>query len=74
MSRDLREYAKNTQLRLVLGFLLLVFLIGDGLIFLFYGVGAGLSGLICLLGALFPVVLVIFFLWAADRIVKSQEE
>jgi hypothetical protein len=74
VSRDLREYAKNTQLRLILGFLLLVFLIGDGLIFLFYGVGAGLSGLICLLGALLPVVLVIFFLWVADRVVKNQDQ
>ena len=73
MSRDLREYAKSTQLRLILGFLLLVFLIGDGLIFLIYGVGAGLSGLICLLAALLPVVLVVFFLWVADRIVKNQE-
>ena len=73
MSRDLREYAKNTQLRMILGFLLLVFLIGDGLIFVFYGVGAGLAGLICLVAALFPVALVVFFLWLADRIVKNQE-
>jgi hypothetical protein len=57
-----------------LGFLLLVFLVGDGLIFLIYGVGAGLSGLICLLAALFPVALVVFFLWVADRIVKNQEK
>ena len=74
MTRDLREYTENTQLRLVLGFLLLVFLIGDGLIFLIYGVGAGLSGLICLLAALFPVALVVFFLWVADRIVKNQDQ
>ena len=73
MSRDLREYTKSTQLRLILGFLLLVFLIGDGLIFIFYGSGAGLAGLICLLAALFPVALVLIFLWLADRIVKGQE-
>ena len=72
MSKDLREYARSTQMRLIAGFLLLVFLVGDGLIFLFYGRGAGLAGLICLLGALLPILLVVFFLWLADRIVKNQ--
>ena len=73
MSKDLREYAKSTQARMIAGFLLLVFLVGDGLIFLLYGKGAGLAGLVCLLSALFPVALVVFFLWFADRIVEKQE-
>ena len=73
MSRDLREYTKKTETRLLLGFLFLVFLIGDGLIFAFYGTGAGMIGLICLVGALVPVLLVILFLWIADRIVKKNE-
>lgn len=72
MSKDLREYARSTQVRLIAGFLLLVFIVGDGLIFALYGKGAGLAGLICLLGALFPIALVIFFLWLADRIVDSH--
>lgn len=59
-------------MRLIAGFLLLVFIIGDGLIFILYGTGAGLAGLICLLGALLPIALVVFFLWLADRIVNSQ--
>ena len=72
MSKDLREYARSTQARLIAGFLLLVFIVGDGLIFALYGVGAGFAGLICLLGALLPIVLVVFFLWLADRIVDNQ--
>ena len=72
MSRDLRKYARSTQARLIAGFLLLVFIVGDGLIFIIYGIGAGLAGLICLLSALFPVTLVVFFLWFADRIVDKQ--
>ena len=72
MSKDLRKYAQSTQMRLIAGFLLLVFLVGDGLIFIFYGRGAGLAGLICLLGAMLPIVLVVFFLWIADRIVGNQ--
>ncbi len=72
MSRDLRKYTSSTQTRLILGFLLLVFLVGDGLIFIFYGRGAGLAGLICLLGVLLPVLLVVFFLRIAERLVKKE--
>jgi hypothetical protein len=72
MSKDLREYARSTQTRLIAGFLLLVFIVGDGLIFILYGQGAGLAGLICLLGALLPIGLIVFFLWLADRIVEKQ--
>lgn len=72
MSKDLREYTRSTQTRLIAGFLLLVFIVGDGLIFILYGKGAGLAGLICLMGALLPIGLIVFFLWLADRIVEKQ--
>jgi len=72
VSRDLRKYTSSTQTRLILGFLLLVFLVGDGLIFIFYGRGAGLAGLICLLGVLLPVLLVVLFLRIAERLVKKE--
>jgi len=72
MSKDLRKYARSTQARLIGGFLLLVFLIGDGLIFLVYGKGAGLAGLICLISALFPIFLIVLLLWIADRVVENQ--
>ncbi len=73
MSRDLRQYTKQTETRLIIGFLLLVFLVGDGLIFYFYGTGAGLMGLICLAGGLVPVLLLVLFLWIAEKVVKSSE-
>ncbi len=72
MSRDLREYSKNTKTRLVIGFLALIFLVGNGLILLFYGKEAGIFGLICMLGALIPVLLVITFLVIADKVVKKN--
>ena len=72
MARDLREYTKNTQNRLIFGFLLLVFLIGDGLIYLFYGKGAALVGLGCILGALLPVGIIVLILWLAERYVKDR--
>lgn len=73
MIRDLREYTRKTETRLIIGFLVLVFLIGDGLIFYFYGKGAGLVGLVCLLGALVPVGLTVLFLWVAELVVKNRE-
>ena len=73
MSIDLRKYAKQTETRLIVGFLLLVFIVGDGLIFYFYGTGAGLAGLICLAGVMLPVFMVVLFLWIAERVVKREE-
>ena len=73
MSRDLREYTQKTETRLLVGFLILVFLVGDGLIFYFYGTGAGMVGLFCLLGAMVPVLLVVLFLWITDKVVKNRE-
>ena len=73
MSRDIRQYMKQTETRLILGFLVLVFLIGDGLIFYFYGTGAGIAGLICLAGMMVPVFLIVLFLWIAEKVVKSNQ-
>jgi len=66
MSRDLRKYAKQTNIRLIIGFLLVLFVIGDGLIYLFIGQGAAIMGFICLLAGLIPIILVIFALWIIE--------
>ena len=70
MSRDLRKYARQTNVRLAVGAILLLFVIGDGLIYLFYGGGAALMGILCLLGGMVPVVLVILVLLLFDWIQK----
>ncbi len=72
MSRDLRHYARQTNLRLLIGFILVLFIIGDGLIYLFYGRGAALMGLVCLLGAVVPVGLIMLSLWIIDWVVKRN--
>lgn len=66
MNRDLRRYARQTNLRLIVGALALLFFVGDGLIYLIYGPAAALTGLLCLLGGLLPVVLVILALALLD--------
>jgi uncharacterized SAM-binding protein YcdF (DUF218 family) len=73
MSRDLRQYAKQTNIRLIIGFVLLLFLIGDGLILYFYGKGAAIMGIICIIAALLPVVLIILALWMIDWIARRND-
>lgn len=68
--RDLRDYARRTSVRLIAGALLLLFVVGDGLIYIIYGKSAALMGLLCLLGGLFPVVLVILILALLDWITR----
>ena len=74
MNRDLRKYAQSTNFRLVLGFVLLLFLIGDGLIYLIYGRGAALMGLVCIFGGLLPVFMILLLFGVLDRIVKKVNE
>ncbi len=70
MSRDLRSYMKDTNVRLIVGALALLFIVGDGLIWLIYGFGAAVMGLLCMLGAFVPIGLILLFLNLSDWIVK----
>lgn len=60
MGRDLRQFSRQTNKRLIIGFILLLLIVGDGLILLIYGMPAAISGLLCLLAGLAPLAL----LWA----------
>ncbi len=70
MTRDLRKYARQTNTRLILGGLLLIFIIGDGLIYLFYGRNAAIMGLLCLILGLSPLILIWSVLWGLGWVVK----
>lgn len=74
MSRNLRNYASQTTVRMVAGALVLLFTVGLGLIALLYGPGAALMGLLCLLGALAPIGLIMFFMFGLDWIVRKANE
>lgn len=73
MSKDLRAYAGKTQARLIAGFILLVFLVGEGLIYLLYGKLPALMGLICLGGALVPVAAVLVIFWLLEKMLDQRE-
>ena len=70
MSRDLRKYARDTNVQLGVGAFVLLFLIGIGLIYFIYGPSAAMFGFLCLLAALFPIVLILIFLAITEWITK----
>jgi hypothetical protein len=72
MTRDLRRYAQQTTLRLIIGAILLIFLVGGGLILYFYGSGALAMGVLCFITGLTPVVLIVLILTLLEWIVKRE--
>jgi hypothetical protein len=73
VTRDLRKYVRQTNVRLIAGGLILLFIVGDGLIYLIYGSGAAVIGLLCLLGGMVPVVLVVLIMVLLDWIAKRAD-
>jgi len=63
MSRDLRRYARQTNARILTGFLSLLVVVGVGSIYLLWGPAAAFSGLFCIGMALFPALLIWLLLW-----------
>ena len=68
--RDLRNYARQTNVRLGVGAFLLLFVVGVGLIYLIYGAGAAMMGMVCLLAGLTPLVLIFLSFVVLDWIQK----
>lgn len=69
--KDLREYSKQTNVRLIIGAFILLFIVGVGLIWIIYGKAAAGMGLLCLLAALVPVILILGFFGGIDWILKN---
>jgi len=61
---------KDTNVRLIAGALVLLFLVGLGLIWLIYGFGAAVMGFFCLLAAFVPIGLIFLVLNLSDWILK----
>ena len=70
--RDLRKYARQTNTRLAAGFLLILFLVGDGLIYLVWGREAAVMGMVCILAGLAPIALTLLILWGIDLFVRMN--
>jgi hypothetical protein len=70
MIRDLRKYARQTTVRVAAGAVLLLFIVGDGLIYLIYGKAAAVMGLLCLVGGMIPIALIFAILFLMEWISK----
>ncbi len=70
MTRDLRKYARQTNVRIGVGAVLLLLIVGTGLIYFIYGPGAAVSGLLCLLAGLLPLALIFLAIALLDWIQK----
>jgi hypothetical protein len=73
MTRDLRKYAKQTNVRLGVGATLLLLIVGTALIYYTYGFGAAVGGLLCILAALVPIALIFISLAILDWIQKRAD-
>ncbi len=67
------DYAAQTKLRVVLWFVFILFFVGLGLIWFFFGRNAAITGFFCLLGAGIPIGLITLFLLGLDVIVKKSQ-
>lgn len=71
VTRDLRRYANQTNKRLILGGIGLLYVVGGGLIYVIFGRDAAISGVICLSVGLAPLILAWLALnlvgWIAKR-------
>jgi hypothetical protein len=67
-------YASRTTLRLVLGGLAIVLIIGNVLIWIFYGRAAGQTSVLCMGVILMPVLLIAVVLGVMGRIVRKDRD
>lgn len=70
LSRDLRKFSRDTNVRLAVGAFILLFVVGIGLIWAIYGQAAAGMGFLCLLAAVLPVILILAVFLAIEWILK----
>lgn len=63
----MNRFTRNTEARLVVGFFVLLYGVGGGLIWLFYGKGAALLGVTCITGGLLFLLLLYGVVWLLGK-------
>jgi hypothetical protein len=74
LTRDLRSYSKQTNKQLIIGFFVLLFGVGVGLIYWIYGKQAAILSVLCILGGLAPVGVIWLVLAGISWIAKKADE
>jgi uncharacterized integral membrane protein len=72
--RDLRRYASQTNIRLFAGMLILLLIVGNALVFLFYGEAAVRTSLLCMLTFTIPLLLIALLLALAGWVTKRARD
>ena len=72
--RDLREYSSQTNMRLIIGGIFLLLVVGLGLIYLIFGNGAVFSAFLCILAGFFPLFLIYISFLIIDLIIKKNRQ
>jgi hypothetical protein len=73
-SKDIRKYSKQTTRQLILGGTILVLVVGTVLITVLIGKSAGISGFLCILIGLIPVVLTFGFFKIISLILRKYRD
>ena len=58
-----RRFTSSGEVQLVVGFFVILFVVGGGLIWLFYGLGPALMGAICMAGGMLFFALLFGLVW-----------
>jgi hypothetical protein len=72
--KDLRSYAHQTNIRLIIGAFLILMIVGEGLIYVFYGPGGAVTGLLCIGSGLIPIFLIIGIIYVMEWLVKRNND
>ncbi len=70
MKRDLRDYARKTDVLLGLGAIILFLVVGGALIWIFYGGPAASLGLMCMFAGIATVLLIFLVFLGIEWILK----
>jgi threonine/homoserine/homoserine lactone efflux protein len=74
MKRDLRKYSQQTIIRMVIWGILLIFIIGNLMIYIFFGQPAFLTGITCMLAGLLPLGAIYLVFLGLDYFLKKYNQ
>ena len=63
----MNRFVRGTEIRLVVGFFVLLYGVGGGLIWIFYSRNAAILGMLCMTGGLLFFLLLYGIVWALGK-------
>ncbi len=74
MKQDLRKYSQQTIKRTVIWGILLIFIVGNLMIYIFFGQQALVTGITCMLSGMLPLVAIYLVFLALDFFLKKYNQ